>query len=275
MGKFGYYLKYDIRHLIKRKTTIYFYILLFITVIIDTIFTYWTQSKYFEDLSEMSAAWYVFLENSASIIRSFYFSFIPILAVLPFGLQYYHEKSSKYREYLLCRGSRRSYYLSKFFVSFMVGFITIFSFLILNYIIVHLIYPNHSILGGTFLRPDNGAFLENIFYRSVNLYQFIYIIINSLIAGIISLLSLSLSMLISYKNGFLVIAVPFIIYTIQSVFLFFLNVHYDIMHIIQPATRYALVDPITTDNVLVSILLWFFLAVILFVIGYRKDRDIL
>lgn len=275
MEKITFYLKYDIKQLFKRNTTKYFYILLITITILDTIYTYYTESKFFQNTSEMSVNWYVFLENGASIVRTFYFLFIPILAVLPFGLQYYYEKSSKYREYLIIRGSKESYYLSKFIISFMVGFFTIFIPLIVNYIIVHIIYPNTCILGGIFLNPDSGAFLESIFYNNVNLYQFIYIIINSLVSGILSLLSLSLCMIFYYKNQFLVIAVPFIMVTIQSVVLFFFNIHYDIMNIIQPATRYALVDPITSNNVIITLLLWFMLVIILFFIGYRKERDIL
>lgn len=270
-----FYLKYDINQLIKRNTTKYFYIFLIIITILDAISTYFTQSRFFQNTSEMSVNWYVFLDNGASIERSFYFVFMPILAVLPFGLQYYYEKSSNYREYLIVRGNRGSYYLSKFIMSFMVGFFTIFILLISNYIIVHIIYPNNCVIGGIFLNPDSGAFIENIFYSNVNLYQFIYIIINSLVGGILSLLSLSLCMTFYYKNQFLVIAVPFIIFTIQSVVLFFFNIHYDIMHIIQPATRYALVDPITNNNVTITLLLWFMVAFIFFFIGYRKERDIL
>lgn len=128
MKKLRFYLKYDIKQLFKRNTTKCFYIFLFIVAILDIFCTYWTQSGFFEDISEMSVTHYVFLENSTSIVRDFYFSFIPILAVIPFGLQYYCEKKSKYREYLLYRGSRKSYYLSKFIMSFMSGFFTIFFF---------------------------------------------------------------------------------------------------------------------------------------------------
>lgn len=275
MGEFSRYLKYDIQQLTKRNTSRYFYIILIIISIIDVIWTYVNQSRFFNDTSQISSNWYVFLENSESLVRGFYFVFIPILAILPFGLQYYDEKNSKYKEYLISKGSRKSYYLSKFIISFVSGFITILIFLIVNYIIVHLIYPNNFILGGTFLEPDSGAFLEKIFYSNVNLYEFIYIVINSLIAGILSLLSLSLCMLFNYKNGFLVIAVPFIIYIVQSVVLFFFNPHYDINQIIQPATRYGFTNPITSNNIITILFIWFISSAIFFVIGYKKESDIL
>lgn len=275
MGEFSRYLKYDIQQLTKRNTSRYFYIILIIISIIDVIWTYVNQSRFFNDTSQISSNWYVFLENSESLVRGFYFVFIPILAILPFGLQYYDEKNSKYKEYLISKGSRKSYYLSKFIISFVSGFITIFIFLIVNYIIVHLIYPNNFILGGTFLEPDSGAFLEKIFYSNVHLYEFIYIVINSLIAGILSLLSLSLCMLFNYKNGFLVIAVPFIIYIVQSVVLFFFNPHYDINQIIQPATRYGFTNPITSNNIITILFIWFISSAIFFVIGYKKESDIL
>lgn len=275
MGEFSRYLKYDIQQLTKRNTTRYFFVILTIISIMDIISTYFSQLRFVSDTSQISASWYVFLENSESLIRGFYFVFIPILAILPFGLQYYDEKNSKYKEYLISKGSRKAYYLSKFIISFVSGFITIFIFLIVNYIIVHIIYPNNFILGGTFLEPDSGAFLEKIFYSNINLYEFIYIVINSLIGGILSILSLSLSMMFNYKNGFLVIAVPFIIYIVQSVVLFFFNPHYDINQIIQPATRYGFTNPITSNHIITILLIWFILSVILFVIGYKKERDIL
>lgn len=275
MINFSRYLKYDIQQLTKRNTSKYLCAILIITSIIDTIWTYLIQLRFFDDISQMSASWYVFLENSESLVRGFYFVFIPILAILPFGLQYYDEKNSNYKSYLISKGSRKSYYLSKFIISFISGFITIFIFLIVNYIIVHLIYPNNFILGGIFVKPDSGAFLEKIFYSNVNLYEFIYIVINSFIGGILSLLSLSLCMLFNYKNGFLVIAIPFIIYTVQSVVLFFLKPHYDISQIIQPVTRFGLVNPITYNHIIATFFIWFICSIILFIIGYKKERDIL
>jgi hypothetical protein len=275
MKNIYFYLSYDLKQIFKRKATKFFFIILLIITIADTFYTLWTQSKFFMSISEMSATWYVHLENSDSIIRGFYFSFMPIFAALPFGAQYYYEKDSDYRKYLISRGNRRSYFLSKYVMSFIAGFVTIFIFLIINYILVHLIYPNNFMLGGTFLKPDSGAFLESLFYKNVHLYEFFYIIINSIVGGIISLLSLSLCMLFNYKNVFLVIAVPFIIYTIQSVLFFFINPHYDIMQVIQPHTRFALVNPINTYHVVISIMMWFILANLFFLIGYRKERDIL
>lgn len=275
MKNFMAYFKYDLTQLFSRNTTRYLYVFLFSLIILDTIFTYFSQVKLFQNTAEMSADWYVFLENGASIFRTFYFLTLPILAILPFGSQHYYEKNSKYRELLIIRGSRSTYYLSKCITNFIIGFLTIFITLILNYIIVYIIYPNNFIIGGLFLEPDKGAFLEKIFFENTMLYHFIYIVINALVGGIFSLLAFSLSMVFSYKNKFLVIAVPFILFTIQSVILFFFNVHYDIMHIIQPLTRYGLIEPITNTNVITTFSLWFIFIIIILIFGYKKEGDLL
>lgn len=269
------YLKHDIRLLFKNKSTIIFFILLSTIAVGDTLYTFITQSKFFDSLDQMSGNWYIFLDNTGSMVREFYFLIFPIIVSFPFGFQYYYEMKSGYKGILMARSSRISYFNSKIITCFISGFMTIFFFLIINFVMVYIMYNHTTVIGGAFLEPDDGAFLSEIFYKDAYIYQFIYILLNSIVGGIISTFSMLLSMIIDYKNQVYVIVVPFIVCKLQTTFLFFINPHYDIFHIIQPFTRFALVKPITTSNIVLTLFVWIVVESTLVLLIYKKERYVI
>lgn len=271
MENLNRYIKHDLNQLFYKKRNMYFYLFLLALFLFDTFYTVYIQSAF--DIED-SVYWYVFLENSFSLIRGLYFIIIPLLASFPFASQYFYEKKSNFRNYLIVRGNRKAYYTSKLLVSFGSGFFIIFSVLIINYVICYFVYPHNLVIGGTFVEPDDGAFLQNVFHHSPSLYQLMYIVINSIAGGIFSLFAFSLSLILNYKSEFLVLGVPFILFSIQAVVLYFVFPQVDILTIIQPATRFAFVSPITFEHILSCLILWSLLIIFAFSIGYKKERDL-
>lgn len=276
MSSLVFYLKYDISQILKSRIRKIYYIVLISIVLIDTLFTYFSNSSLLNIIPNVSSYSYFLLESSYGIISKIYCYIFPIIAIFPFALQYYIETKHNFHISLITRGNRWNYLLSKFIISFFIGFLTIFSILMLNYIITILIYPFLDvIIAENIMVPDNGAAFEKVFYQNIYVYNFIYILINAFIGGLFSAFAFALSLIIKYKNEFIVIAVPFIIYTAQSIIFSFINPRYDILHIIQPKTRFALISPITNNHISLSISIWCGITILLFFIGYKKGRDLL
>ncbi|WP_129595922.1 hypothetical protein [Anaerophilus nitritogenes] len=275
MNAFTMYFKHDLNQLFKRKSIKIYYGVLTTLILIDIMISH-SSAIHFEFMEFKASAFnYLFLENSDGFLKNLYFFIMPIIASFAFSTQYYIEKKNNFHINLIVRGNRWSYLLSKFTINYIVGFFTIFYILILNYGIVLLTYQHSFVLGDNVIPPDNGSAFENIFYANAYLYQFVYIIINALIGGMFSVLAFSLTLLIKYKNKFMVIAVPFIIYIMSSIYIYCIDFHYDLLHIIQPITRFALTIPITNTHVIYAISTWYIITLVIFYIGYKREKDLL
>lgn len=275
MRKLITYLKYDFSQLVNSKQVKMYFFIITLIVLIDALVTYISQMSFREEFGSIGSSNYMLLESTYGFIAGIYFFVLPVLASFPFSMQYYIERKNNFYINLIIRGDRNLYLFSKFLVCFFVGFLTIAYILFLNYTIMFMVYPFSLDISDNIMIPKQGAAFEKLFYSNIYLYQFIYILINSFVGGLFSILAFVLSLVIKYKNQFMVIAVPFIFYTAQSIILYFLNPAYDLMHIIQPRTRFGLIIPLGTNDIIMTILLWFIVTFVLFLIGCKKQRDVL
>lgn len=124
-------------------------------------------------------------------VRILYMLF-PMLASLPYSSSYCNEKKSGYIKLMLTRTKRMNYYLSKFLAVFISGFLTVFLILSVSLIISMMFYPMllPEPITNQFPAAIGDSMLKNLFINKPMAYTLLYILIDSVFFGMISLISL-------------------------------------------------------------------------------------
>lgn len=209
-----------------------------IALIIMTIFVIWHQigrvipsyfyyQEWMEFMQDKGTCWYpsayeLWIDSSFSYIYSYIYHFaFPLIICMGYGLSYYTDYKSGWIKSIMCRSDRKSYYRSKLIVSFICGFMIAIYPLVLDLIITALFFPLKL---PNPLNAQAGIYTYNVFcamfYKYPYFYCGIYILLNGLYGGLMTVISIWISYLTSYS--FLVVGMPFLIhlstYTVLNLF---------------------------------------------------------
>lgn len=205
--------------------------------------------------------------GSSSKFYATWLTILPILTVIPFGVEYMKEKKTGLINQFRVRVKTSQYYLSKFIVTFVSGGTVAVIPLIVNLLLVmcFLAWGNPIKTSGLYPVVD-GNVLEKIFYEQPALYIFLYLFYFFCLFGLISAVVLTFTYL--EENVFALMVTPFILYFAEHVFFTF-GLNHTNSSLLNNANLYN----VFTDNI--SILIVQILILILidacFFICIRKD----
>lgn len=176
------------------------------------------------------------------------FTLLPIIAMLPFGVQLFLDIKSGYLKNLLIRKSKfqviSSYYVTTFCSAFMACALPFFINLLVNSAIYPSLLPQAS--SGSY-RPLFSGIGVALFYTHPYVYSVLYILFIGMFMGLLSCVGVAASLFI--KNAFLTLLFPFIAYFGFSLFTSILN-----LNILNPL---FFIQPTQTQSTPISIYIIF------------------
>lgn len=152
-----------------------------------------------------------------SLMQSLFYILIPVAAVLPFGTSFLTERKTGYHRNIAVRANMRFFYFAKSLSCFVTGFLVVVIPLILNFFIVSAVIPSSTphINYDIYYVIYYGELFADLFYSQPLLYIILFIIVDGVFAGAISLMAFALST--KLINKYVVLFLPV---------LFFLGVDY-------------------------------------------------
>lgn len=137
-----------------------------------------------------------------------FFFLIPIVAVLPYGWSLAGEMHSGYTKNIVCRMERKYYFISKYVAVFISAAVVVLIPLLINFLLLSLFLPSlkmeiiypYGILG-------QRSMWSNIYYENPLLYTMLYIVLDTVFAGLIASVSTALAFFVKYKVP--VMLIPF------------------------------------------------------------------
>lgn len=145
-----------------------------------------------------------------SIKSNFFYFILPIVATIPFGWSMIDEMNSGYVKNILCKTSRKSYFISKYIAVFVSGAVMIMIPLILNYVLLSMYLPSikaeRAYPYGVVGEP---SMWSGIYYEHPLVYIILYILLDAIFAGLLASISTASAFFI--KQRLAVILIPFFI----------------------------------------------------------------
>ncbi len=218
---------------------------------------------------------YAGFEDTVTLMR-FFFAMLPVFPVFWGGILYYEESKSSIRGFLVVRGKRTAYFLSKACSVFLVSLLTFLAVLFINIGIVYMLFPTSGKINEAFI-PMSGTFAEILFEKSPLLLTVFYVFCYALTIALFSVFILGLQMCIRFPNRYIAMIAPVVIlYIIIFILDSFVSIRaYDINIIIQPASSYAVTTIIKGWDYLITFVGWGVIDVILFGVGLLRNRDVI
>lgn len=158
--------------------------------------------------------------GSSSTFYNTWITLLPVLTVIPFGIEYAREKRNGLINQYMIRIKRSTYYASKFITTFISGGLVAVIPLVFNLLLVMCFLPWGMPLRATNLYPviDSNVF-NKIFYNMPAWYVVIYLIYDFVLFGLISCIALCFVYI--EENIFALTITPFILYFSEHVLLTF------------------------------------------------------
>lgn len=202
-----------------------------------------------------------------------------VLPVLLTGLIYYNEKRTSVYEFLIIRGSRRRYFISKAFSQFVFSFLAMFIVLTINVVVTYVIYPIDAPMTEQYmyLIPKEGMFSFEFYEISPIYMVFLYTFLNALAIALLSVLVLGVHEVFVFKNVYLAFLVPFIgIYVIYYMTSILLGeqVNYMLAIILQPRAACSFMTYIRGLDVVTVFGMLLCMDVIVLIVGYIRNRNV-
>lgn len=170
--------------------------------------------------------------------NNLYYVLFPILAALPFGASYYQDLKTGYVKNLCIKISRKEYFAAKSIAVFLTAQAAVIMPLLFNLILCMGIVPMRAPEKLTFMNAgilDRNLFAD-IFYTSPILYCVLFILLDGLFAGILSLYSICIAEWVD--SAFSAIVTPFAVYILSGVALMGDgNGNWSLMEMVNPLQR--------------------------------------
>lgn len=276
------YVLADIKKLYRSSIIRWMLIILLFVMIADPISVYIINGKYdkFFEVIGSNPFQFWLLINSASWGNNLFYTIFWVLPILSTGLIFYNEQQSSMRLLLVIRGNGLKYYLAKIFSIFIVTFLNFFVLLIINIGITYLIFPTDAplIKQYMYLIPHTEMFSYSFYQKSPLSMEILYAFIDAFAIALLSLFALAFHAMITLKNKYIAILTPFIVlYLINYIISLCLkdNLNYNLGVIVQPRAASAIVNTISTSNVLLIFGIVLIIDVILLIFGHIRSKEIL
>ena len=272
----------DIKKLYKSNIVKVMLIILFFIMVVDPVSVYVINARYANFFEQIGSNPFQFwlLMNSSSWGNTMFYTLFWMFPVISTGLCFYNERHTSTHVFLLIRNSRTKYYLSKAAAVFIVTFINFFVLLLINILVTYLIFHVDAPMTEQYkyLIPKEGMFSYS-FYQSNPLYMVIlYTFLNALAIALLTLFVLAIHEIAIPKKRYVALLVPFILlYLINYVvgLLLSSNLNYNFSVIIQPRAASAVINIINNKDVLLVFSLVLVVDLILLMVGYIRNREVL
>lgn len=144
------------------------------------------------------------------IQNTLYFVLIPLMACLPYAASFYSDRATGYTKNILTRIDRRSYYYAKCLSIFLVAGSAVILPLLFDIVATALFFPAliPEVTAGTFTIVQ-ASMWSGLFYSYPSLYILCYLVLIALWTGLIALLAVPLSYIVS--NRVIVALGPFVL----------------------------------------------------------------
>lgn len=266
---------FSFQALVKSKKFYYCILFAILSSFILTFYMYKDESHLY-NLGDINHGFF-FISSENNNILNIFLICLPLLSILPYGDVYYKERL--FINQILTRSKKSHYLMVNTLLAFLSGFFFIFIFLsflyLYNYLFLHTNIDN-AFYYLSILFSENDSFTQfsfpfftDILYENPALYIWIYIIILSVYAGILSMTTFSVSLCIRTKMITYIFTFAITILSLPiSIFLPDMFEHWLPHIIISPRSGYV-------DYHVQAIILWFvlFLSITLIsnILKYRRD----
>lgn len=239
-----------------------------VIVVLDQIAVY-KRYNYDLPLPPQNAfmSWMGFINTS--VYSFIFFTILPLLVVLPAVGMFCSDIKNGYYRQLVIRHGKKQFYLKWGRSIFFAGFVVVFATLLFSFLVSLVLYPCLMPDSYTGAIGGRNSYLFRVFYYYPFLYTVIYILLNSLMGGVLSLIAAG-SYFVFY-NTVVAMLFPFIIYYLLSVINGIWDLKYQICpaDFLKPAVGISTMTNLCTlvSLVIVAACLWFFAS-------HRKDEEI-
>ena len=250
-----------------RSPSIYLAIVLGTLSCASGLFSYYDTASwsYSAGMSfEISAynAWLDCLSVGSSIYRLI----VPLL-IVPFLDSYFNEKKSGYQYFILSRNTKKSYYITKWGVGVISSAFIVFIILFITFLICLVLFPlNQPIDSMTHLHKNFGL---SLFLKHPAFSIFLLILSNLYFSAVYYTISFGFINVIHRR--FVLLLIPFFLYLLQLIIWQFFN-----LPCFSPLIfiAYYEVVGLTPNKMIVTGIVYFLVALLMFLFGYWSDKDL-
>lgn len=220
------------------------------------------------------------LMNSSGWGHTVYRTLLFVFPVLSTGLLFFYERESSVYELMIVRKSRIQYLISKVCSVFVITFLNFLLIFILNLTITNICFSADASLTEQYqyLIPKEGTFAKTLYLMNPLMVEIVYSALNALAIAMLSVFVLGIHMICKFKNRYIAIfAPPIILYAANYAegLLLKNQMNRNLFIIIQPRAASALSACITTVDVITVYALLLFVIVVILLIGFKRNRDVL
>lgn len=262
------YMVTDIKKLCKNRMFLIALGILLFSAIYDPIFMSQTTYKYYQN----PFMWWMFMKTGGSTV---YYTMFWIFPVLLTGLVYFEERKSALYGILVTKGNRISYFVSKIVSVFGITFVCTICIFLFNLLLVYGFCPDNAQVE-EYLIPQYGSYAFSLFQRSPFLMAFVYNILHALTMGLLSTLYLCIHMVFQFKNKHIAILAPVLLmnmidFAVQATG----HMEYSLTILMQPMASMASTKILGIEK-LICVFVSIFVSILAgFIIGIRRNRDVL
>ncbi|MBD5087893.1 MAG: hypothetical protein HDT30_03605 [Clostridiales bacterium] len=222
------YLEYNLRLMWKRKSFQFVFwglLLLGIGMPFYYVIKYWGYYEY-----ALPSADSLYIGNGDSMQWNYIMALFPFLITLPFGFSYLDEKKAGVNLYLQTRGNRKGYFYGQLLACFIGSAMVFFVPFLINVMLNGILFP---ITGNSYIATryaydwnwsaaitgagtGNGWFLKSVAIAHPQVYNFIYVCIIGIAAGIMGMLVYAISILVQ-RNRISVLVINFLLFQVYHV----------------------------------------------------------
>ncbi|WPX10112.1 hypothetical protein [Anaerocellum danielii] len=217
-------LKYELKRLFSRKEFFIVMVIAFFYISVD--FIYHSVMLINSPLFELPSAyqmWILYNKVGGQWGQVFVFFLIPLFAAIPYSDSYLEDKKTGVINFIVTRCDKRLYLFCKGIAVFFSGFIVVFTPLLIDQLLCLCLLPVYSPSENVVNHPTYNAyqFLSTVQFpklHSINpyLHNLFYMLLNGVCAGVIALVSYSISFF-RKMNRYLVVILVFLFYLIENI----------------------------------------------------------
>lgn len=268
----------DIKSMVRSTSFRIFFLVSAVVMILDPVTMYFVlgNSKgYFEELGTNFYRHWILMNYSwgNKLFCSLFFAIPCILT----GLIYYQEQKSSVRDLLVTRGTWKQYFLSKVFAQVLTAFFALLLLFAINGIVTGIFFPVNGplIMDQLDITPIKESFAYPLFVKNPMLVVVAYWFLVAFALALLSLNAMAMSALIRFKNIYLALLAPFVVYSVASPQVDkYMDWKYSLLVMMQPSATWGATELHTNWydwGVIFGVLI--LADVVLLALGYRKGRE--
>lgn len=258
----------DLKKICRNRIFLLTIALLFVCAVIDPIF----MTRRYE-VYENPYYWWMFMNNGtgSSVFNTLYW----ILPALLTGLVFFDERNSAIYGVMITKGKRSSYFVSKMLSLFFVTLVSLLSIFLLNLFLTYSLCPT-SVPIDDFLIPKADSFAYPLFQKSPLIMAVVYNVLHALALAVLAVLYLCLQMVLKIKNKYLAILIPsLLMYAVNYALQITGGFQYSLTMLLQPMAASASTATLNRSCLMLVFGCLSMASMICFVVGARRNRDVL